>query len=281
MRKSFFLFLWLSGITFLHAADFVQVTDAAQLQDGDRVVLACPEKGMAAGSFSDRYLSAVAVSFSADSTIILPTADTEVFTLGGTAAGWTLTNASGQKLGATAKKKMAMDAGTTTWTIAIEDGKATIRSTVSANGNILYNVNSPRFLNYTSNVSATMLLPTLFVEGELTTHTFEYADYPDKSTRCGVATYPQGKKVVLSKGVPAQEGKKFMGWLYDGKTYQPGDTFVMPAADVSLVAQWSEATGCQTPTAQEQAHKILRNNALYIVVGDHTYDSMGRQGQTK
>ena len=33
---------------------------------------------------------------------------------------------------------------------------------------------------------------------------------------------------------------KFMGWLYDGKTYQPGDRFTMPGADVTFTAQWQE-----------------------------------------
>ncbi len=278
--------LWLCGVLLTasaYATDYVLVTNTAQLQAGDQVIIACPEKGTTAGSFDTKYLTSVSSSFSADeSTISALGAGTEVFTLGGTAAGWTLTTASGKILGAASAKEMALGSGTTTWTISINAlYQATIHSTIKGYGRILYNVTSPRFLNYTSKLSENMLLPALYKVVPEETYTFEYAGYADKTTHCGVAAYTEGAELSLSKGTPTQEGKKFAGWLYGGKTYQPGDSFVMPAADVSLMAQWGEATDYQTPTAQERAHKILRNNALYIVVGDHTYDSMGRQVQTK
>ncbi len=42
------------------------------------------------------------------------------------------------------------------------DGNATIASTNSEYGRFLYNVNNPRFLNYTSDTSASMLLPQIY-----------------------------------------------------------------------------------------------------------------------
>ncbi|MBO5865786.1 MAG: chitobiase/beta-hexosaminidase C-terminal domain-containing protein [Bacteroidaceae bacterium] len=105
----------------------------------------------------------VAATFSFDKSTIteLPTG-AAVLTLGGTAGAWTLTNESAQLLGATAVKKLAWGKGATTWSISIADGNATIQNGTSSYGRFLYNVNSPRFTTYTSNTSASMLLPQLY-----------------------------------------------------------------------------------------------------------------------
>lgn len=273
--------LWLCGLLLTmsaYATDYIQVTDASQLQAGDQVVIACPEEGVTAGPFDTKYLTPVYSSFSTDESTITSLGDgTEVFTLGGTSAAWTLTNAGGKLLGAAAVKEMAMGKGTTTWTISINTlAQAIIYSTTQSRGRILYNMQAPRFANYTS--SDKMLLPTLYkakASAPEVTYTFEYAGYPDKTTHCGIAEYAEGTVLTLSKGVPTQDGKVFVGWLYEGKTYKPGASFTMPAADVSLVAQWNDATDIRNTTTAERAHKIIRNNTLYMVVGDRTYDLLG------
>ena len=78
-----------------------------------------------------------------------------VFTLGGLASAWTLTNDEGQ-LGATAVKKLSWDEDTKTWTIAIADNNATVTNTRTSYGRILFNYNngSSRFSTYTSTTSA-------------------------------------------------------------------------------------------------------------------------------
>ena len=43
---------------------------------------------------------------------------------------------------------------------------------------------------------------------------------------------------------------KFTGWLYNGKVYQPGDSFTMPAQNVTFTAQWQQTYGI-TVTVQE------------------------------
>jgi len=278
MKHVFLLaFAVIAGVA--QAAGWVRVTDVSQLEAGKSVVLACPAKGTTAGALSGNYLASVSATFASDeSSIDSLGVDAEVWTLGGTSEAWTLSNGSGL-LGATRNKKMAIGSGTTTWTIAISDGLATIGSTNSFCGRILYNVNDPRFLNYTSTISATMLLPTLYIEDDsepAVTYTFEYAGYPDKSTHCGMAEYAEGKRVVLSKGKPTQTGKTFVGWLYGGKVYQAGETFVMPAENVSLVAQWNEASALQNTTAEKQARKVVRDNTIYIVVGERMYDIVGK-----
>lgn len=67
-------------------------------------------------------------------------------------------------LGASAAKSLAEAKGTTTWKIEIANSDATISSTNTAFGKILHNTGSPRFLNYASNTTTTMLLPQIYVK---------------------------------------------------------------------------------------------------------------------
>ncbi len=139
------------------------VTDTAQLTDGSRVVLAANTKDKVAGMLSSQYLTTVEATFSADGTTIkeLPD-DALILTLGSADGMITLADSEGQLLGATAVKKLAWNNGTTTWTVEVEEGKATISNGNSSYGRFLYNVNSPRFTTYLSSANTTMLLPQLY-----------------------------------------------------------------------------------------------------------------------
>ena len=136
------------------------VTDASTLKAGDQIILAASASGKtyAAGSLSGKFFTSIETD---------PTdpADTvEIFTLGGEAGAWTLTASDGKQLYTNAAKALNnTGSGTGTWTIAIDaNGLATVASTDSACGRILYNVNSPRFLNYTSATNVSMLLPSIY-----------------------------------------------------------------------------------------------------------------------
>jgi len=139
------------------------VSNASELTAGSKLVIACPSKGVVAGSLSSTYLTSVEANFSTDSKTIptLP-ANALVLTLGGSQNAWTLSGSNGL-MGASAVKKVVFGSGTTTWTISISNGNATIQNSLSSNGRFLYNYSSPRFTTYTSNTSATMLLPQLFM----------------------------------------------------------------------------------------------------------------------
>lgn len=140
------------------------VTDASTLKVGDKLVIASNEKGLVAGNISDDYLSKVTSTFSEDmSTIAELGQGAVVFTLGGKADAWTLSNSEGKLLGCTAVKKVAWTNGTTTWKISIgTNSDATIQSTSNTYGRFLYNVNSTRFTTYTSFTNTSMLLPQIY-----------------------------------------------------------------------------------------------------------------------
>ena len=140
------------------------VTDASTLKVGDELVIASNEKGVVAGNITKDYLSVVTSTFSDDmSTIAELGQGAVVFTLGGEADAWTLSNSEGELLGCTEVKKVAWANGTTTWKINIgTNSDATIQSTNTSYGRFLYNVQSTRFTTYTSAPNAGMLLPQIY-----------------------------------------------------------------------------------------------------------------------
>lgn len=142
--------------------EWTLMTDASTLTAGTQLVFASNTKGMVAAGMNGTYLTNSATTFASDySTLTLPS-DGLVLTLGGTSGAWTFANSEGALLGASAAKKLAWDNGTTTWDISLSGSDATILNGTSNNGKILYNASSPRFTTYTSNTSATMLLPQIY-----------------------------------------------------------------------------------------------------------------------
>lgn len=279
------LLLWLlvlcGSVGNIEAEDWTRVTDVSVLAAGDRIVIACPSKGMAAGEVdaSKKILTAVAATFSEDETIMTSEGKAQVFILGGKNGAWTLANASGQLLSASDTKNVGYGLTTKTWTISVDDnGLATVQCTNTRYGRFLYNVNSPRFTTYTSKTTAIMLLPTLYRKSYKEYH-FEYQGYTEKTTRCQEYAYAEGTQITLSKGKPTKEGYTFTGWLFGDKTYQPGEVFTMPAEDVSLVAQWKAGSETALRNAEStiKATKVLRDNTLYIQVGEELYDVLGNK----
>ena len=136
------------------------VTDASTLKAGDQIILSATanDSTFAAGAMSGKFLSSVETKLDALDKKV------EIFTLGGSAGAWTLTASDGKKISAVKAKEMSNSGkGTDTWTIAIDDnGAATIASTNTACGRILYNVRNPRFLNYISDTNVSMLLPSIY-----------------------------------------------------------------------------------------------------------------------
>ena len=147
------------------------VTDASELKAGDKIVIVSPNsKGkFVAGNISNSIMASISGVGITDNAITTLPSDAVIFTLGGSSGAWTLSNAQGQKLGATAVKKLAWGSGTNTWTISISNGNATIQNATSSYGRILYNVNSPRFTTYISNTSSSMLLPQIYKYTEAST----------------------------------------------------------------------------------------------------------------
>ena len=143
-------------------SNYELVKDASTLKVGDKVVIGITSKEVVTGSLNGTYLSPLEAEFSSDASKINMIDENYLeFTLGGRSGAWTLSN-NGKLLGCTAVKKLAFDSGITTWTISISGNNASIYSTNSSYGRILFNSSSPRFTTYTSNPNASMILPNLY-----------------------------------------------------------------------------------------------------------------------
>lgn len=147
------------------AKTYTLVTDASTLNVGDKLIIVSDgTSDFVAGDISDSVMGGFVNVTIQDNMINALPDKAVVLTLGGATGAWTLANDSGELLGATAVKKVAWGDGTTTWSISITNGDATIENGTSTYGRFLYNVNSPRFTTYTSNTSSSMLLPQLYKE---------------------------------------------------------------------------------------------------------------------
>ena len=178
------------------------VTDASTLKAGDQIILSATanDSTFAAGAMSGQFLSSVETKLDALDKKV------EIFTLGGSAGAWTLTASDGKKISAVKAKELSNSGkGTDTWTIAIDDnGAATIASTNTACGRILYNVRNPRFLNYTSDTNVSMLLPSIYK--------LDTAAARESGIVTDLTTLQNGDKVVVFN--PAN--KKALSSVYNG-----------------------------------------------------------------
>ena len=148
------------------SSEWELVTDDSSLAAGDVIVIANSENSYTAGDISSQVMSLNNSSFSSDKTTIEELNDNAVqLTLGGEDGAWTLANENGQLLGATAVKKLAWGSGTTTWSISISGGNATIQNATSSYGRFLCNTSTPRFTTYTSGTTSSMLLPQIYRGG--------------------------------------------------------------------------------------------------------------------
>jgi len=86
----------------------------------------------------------------------------------------------------------------------------------------------------------------------------------DASQATGVAPEPQNKQAGDIVTLPENtwfystiQGYEFKGWYiegqYNGKTYQPGETYTMPAKNVKFLARWGTKTFTVTYKAGEHA----------------------------
>lgn len=272
MKKLTLSLAALMACTLSFAANYEQVTDASTLQAGDVIVIGCADKGKVAAAIgTGKFLTAVDATF-ADGVVALT--DAYEIKLSGDATAWTLTSDEGV-IGATAAKAMALGKGTTTWTIAIAEGKATI--TCGEFGRILYNAGAPRFMNYTSNTSATMLLPELYkkVAG---------ADVPATAIALSETTLTkeQYKNVKLTATLTPAEATTEVVWSSDNEevaTVANGVVTMVGVGNATITATAGELTAtCDVTvidaailTCAEAAKKALAVSANNELVPDGKY----------
>ena len=170
-------------------------------------------------------------------------ANTAIFLLGGNSTdGWTLTEVTTDDvLGTTANKNVSWNAGTQVWAISIAEGG---NATIGGTSRILHNAanTGKRFTTYTSDLSASMLLPQLYVWTE---KAFKLRYDANGGTNAPTATpAAAGKATVTDEQPTAPTGKIFDGWneneLGTGENYAAGDEVAVTTTDVTIYAKWRD-----------------------------------------
>lgn len=123
--------------------EFELVESDSDLSAGDLVVIGCSTKSAAAGSLNSSYLTSVSGSFSNGKVTL--TDEMMVFEVGTSASGYTFSTEDG--LLGYESLNLKIGQGTTTWSVSISSGEATIGD---GSNYIRYNNNSPRFKMYAS-----------------------------------------------------------------------------------------------------------------------------------
>lgn len=126
------------------------VSDASTLSAGDQLVIASRDHNAVAGSLSGVYLLKVDTTFSSNKEEIttLP-AGAMIFTLSGNPGSWVFKTSDNKPLGNSGTN--LNNTANTEWTIAINNGNATIAVKTNSNTTLQYNSKDPRFKTYTSN----------------------------------------------------------------------------------------------------------------------------------
>ena len=136
--------------------DYALVTDAAQLQDGLKVIIVAANEDKAAGSAAATYRYAVDVERTSEGDYLI--LDTEnmptEFTLGVPAAGQYTFNDGTGYMYENAAKSVKVQADPFSWSITIGDGNI---ATIQATNELRYNSGSPRFTTYASGQQALQL----------------------------------------------------------------------------------------------------------------------------
>lgn len=130
-------------VTVTGGKTYTKVTNATQLVDGTKFIIACDSKNTYAGPWNDSgYFSSTNSRDSA----------AEFIMKGSVINGNTNVRFMyGEKyVGTSAAKSLSITSGTQMWTFSISNGNATITSINSGCGSIKYNASSPRFVNYTT-----------------------------------------------------------------------------------------------------------------------------------
>ena len=135
-----------------NAITFTRLTNTAMLQPGAKCILVYAETPAVAGQMSYTWLTSVTDGFTTNGdkteiTIQKTNTDISIFTLGGSAGAWTLTNTDGKKLSGTSGS-LEWNGTNSTWTITVGDDGKTVMTIDGTQ--LYYNSSAPRFRTYTN-----------------------------------------------------------------------------------------------------------------------------------
>ena len=252
--------------------DYVLLTDASELQEGDELIFVNQAKNYAMGAQNDTYRSRVAVTVEDDS-ISEPGDDVVIVTLEGAEGAWNLKVPEGYLAAqSSAKNQLVTIASVTdyaTWTISITDaGLATVKAAAGARNQLLYNSQngSQRFCCYANtgnNTKEVLIFRKASTPAEPVTQYNELGLYLGKQERvyqAGIDQYVRSydgsalQFVLLEPA--AKEQVKLSGFTTGLK---PGDA-------VTVSVDWKK--GKTQVLDKEYSMTVLKDESGKLWIGD-------------
>lgn len=272
----------------VEVSDYALVTDLAQLQAGDKIIIVAAELDFAAGAQAGTYRESVAIGKTAskNNLILNELAMPTEFVLGIADGKFSFNDGTGYMYEEEAKK-VKTQANPYYWTISI-DGDAI--ATISATNELRYNSSSPRFTTYASGQQALQLYRK---PGAAPVYTTVRTDLNEGEyyTMClkNKVTAVQGGSIwrVLSKAANDKDIilEEVTGNLDAGRPYIFRATAdKLEVACTGVVANAPITTGnngligsfIQTKITQSDDNYIIYNNALYFVNSNNVYVGANR-----
>ena len=265
------------------------------LNEGDQLMIF--RNGCAAadidGMEKSQYLDVVALANTTD----VSDPDVLRFKLakGETAGCWTLTDQFGRRLGATAKGKLAWNAGDTQRKIELGYQGATITSATAAYGTLRFNEPESSYARFGLYTSKSLLLPFLYRRATqqqpvaITSIDFGASEQSASIDQSVLALRPELK--------PSKVTDRRLVWTTDNADVATvngglvmlngvGEATITATshdggAKASILIKVTASTGISTTvapaTASPAARKVIEGNCVVIIKGDHRYSLDGQQ----
>lgn len=193
-------------------------------------------------------------------------------------ATYTVSTSIGGAVTQIAAGKKANEIYTITVDDPTKDGYVFTGWLLSSTGTVVHNGD-------TFNMPAGNVVLTAQWEKEAESYTVTYADGSWSEVK---DSYKAGETVTVLAPAPAPEGYTFKCWRSsnEGKTYQPGDTFPMPATNVTLTAVWDsetytitwkngDATLSETTVKHGETPKYIGETPTREATAEYTYTFSG------
>jgi hypothetical protein len=273
----------------VEVSDYALVTDLAQLQAGDKIIIVAAELDFAAGAQAGTYREHVAIGKTASkNNLILAGSTPTEFTLGISDGKFSFNDGTGYMYEEEVKK-VKTQANPYYWTISI-DGDAIATISATTDNALKYNSNSPRFTTYESGQQTLQLYRK---PGAAPVYTTVRTDLNEGEyyTMClkNKVTAVQGGTIwrVLSKAANDKDIilEEVTGNLDAGRPYIFRATAdKLEVACTGVVANAPITTGnngligsfIQTQITQSDDNYIIYNNALYFVNSNNVYVGANR-----
>ena len=272
----------------VEVSDYALVTDLAQLQAGDKIIIVAANLDFAAGAQAGTYRESVAIGKTAskNNLVLAGYAAPTEFTLGISDGKFSFNDGTGYMYEEEAKK-VKNQADPYYWTISI-DGDAI--ATISATNELRYNSSSPRFTTYESGQGDLQLyrkpgVAPVYTEVRNGLNEGEYY------TMClkNAVTAVQGGSIwrVLSKAANGSDVilEEVTGTLDAGRPYifrAAASTLEVAYSGAAVDAPLTEGNNglvgsfIQKKITQSDDNYIIYNNALYFVNTDNVYVGANR-----